>query len=244
MQLNKHDKDYKFALSLIRERNTVYDKMRRVSPIKLDKPIQHGYVRDLVFENDVYRRADFRQIKSAVEFCGIKKMYHKNKDFITKRKTGDVEQHAYIKSISDPRFKFFWTQDAQLKECEKIEEHIKYLSHCRTWWLCDCRSISTLEKTPKDFKLHYSFKFPWMLREVTNPHFLTHYTPVDIELESQLARINNTLQNKNYYPLLYGNKLYGSYDKSPKSDTSSKYDNEGNLLHSLDYDVEYDLSGD
>jgi hypothetical protein len=196
MELHKKEKEKKHALALIRERDILYKQKHNTAPIKLDKPIHHGYVRSLKLRDDVKQRKDYEKILEVITFLGQKKVYHKNKDFIINYKKTKNEIHAYLKSIIDPRFKFYYTENKRTADLEKINSINKYLWYHNILFNCDC-----IENTCKsnNFRPHYYFKYPWMLQEVTNPYYLTHYTPVQGELESRLHEIETELNNNNYY---------------------------------------------
>ena len=78
MQLNKYEQEKKYTLALMRERNEIFKQQRRISAIKLDVPIQHGFVRSLILRNEIKNRPDCDKIKEVINFLGCKKVYHKN----------------------------------------------------------------------------------------------------------------------------------------------------------------------
>lgn len=243
MELHKKEKEKKRALALMREANILYKQKYNVAPIKLDKPIHHGYVRSLELRDDVKQRKDYSKILEVINFLGQKKAYHRNKDFITHNsKKVQIEQHAHLKSIVDPRFKFYYTEAHRTIELEKIKSIEKYLWYHSNFYNCECSNEKTLyQNNPKYFRPHYYFKFPWMLKEVTKPHYLTHYTPVYGEIESRLHEIYTELHNNHYYER-YNNKRSVS-DKLYKMDLlSTKYDDKKSVIyHALEEIEESDI---
>jgi hypothetical protein len=237
MELHKKEKEKKHALALIRERTKLWNELRQIKPIKLDKPIQHGYVRTLELRNEIKYRNDYLNIKKAFELCGYRSAYHSDKNFIKKTKKGTVEKHAHMATVIDPRFRFYWSEDKRVSDILKIEESKKYLTHCGIWWNCSCKEHDN-HRTPKDFRCHFSFKYPWMIEEKTKPHMLTHYTPKDSEIESRLSEINNILQNYQYDKLLYPRD---GYTKETLSDWSSyKYDDK-KYYHTSDFHIDNEI---
>jgi hypothetical protein len=91
MELHKKEKEKKHALALIRERTKLWNELRQIKPIKLDKPIQHGYVRTVELRNEIKYHNDYLNIKKAFELCGYRSAYHSDKNFIKKTKKGTVE---------------------------------------------------------------------------------------------------------------------------------------------------------
>jgi hypothetical protein len=138
MILKKQEKEYKEALSLNKERNKLYNQRYKIPSIKLDKPIQHGFVRTVVIRDEVKRRPDYALIKEAYNLCGVHSVYHPTKDFIIKRKKSTEEKHSYLRTIRDPRFKFYYSEEKRATDIENIEKLRKYLRPCNVWWNCDC----------------------------------------------------------------------------------------------------------
>lgn len=242
MELHKKEKEKKHALALIRERDVLYKQKYNIAPIKLDKPIHHGYVRSLELRDDVKNRDDYQKILEIIKFIGQKKVYHKNKDFVTHHnKKNSAEQHAYLKSIVDPRFKFYNTEQKRTADIEKIKSIERYLWYHNALYQCSCEDHKILNKCSlNSFRPHYYFKFPWMLQEITKPHYLTHYTPVQGELESRLHEIETELNNNNYYSRYIDNRTVS--DKLYKQESLSKKYSDDKLIiyHSL-ADIDFNL---
>lgn len=242
MELHKKEKEKKHALALIRERDILYKQKYSIVPIKLDKPIHHGYVRSLELRDDVKQRTDYPKILEVIKFLGQKKAYHANKDFIKRTKKANVEQHAYLKSITDPRFKFYYTEAKRTADIEQIRSFEKYLWYHSSFYNCSCEhrknNLNHSTDNIKYFRPHYYFKFPWMLKEVTKPHYLTHYTPVYGELESRLHEIETELNNKNYYSRFVDYRH--TYDKLHNEQwIHTKYDNKKTIIYHALEDVDF-----
>lgn len=236
MELHKKEKEKKHALELIRERDELYRQQYNIAPIKLDKPIHHGYVRNLELRDDVKNRKDYPKILEVIKFLGQTKVYHNNRNFITHHsKKSSSEKHAYLKSKIDPRFKFYYTESKRTADIEKIKSIESYLWYHNILFNCSCEEHNNVNNYKlSNFRPHYYFKYPWMLQEITKPHYLTHYTPVYGELESRLHEIKTELNNNNYYSRFINNRSVE--DKMYKQELSSrKYSYDKSIVyHSLE----------
>lgn len=229
MELHKKEKEHKYVLALIRERDELWNQKHNIAPIKLDNPIQHGYVRTLELRDDVKYRIDYPEILKVINFLGQYKKYHRDKDFINRNKKNSVEQHAHLKTLIDPRFRFYYTEAKRAEDIEKIKSMEKYLWYHNSVYDCSCNDLRENLKV-NQFKPHYYFKFPWMLKEITKPHYLTHYSPVEGNLESRLAKISAELYNNSYYEKFIDNrKIYDKIDK--ENWLSVKYNNNKSIIY-------------
>ena len=211
MNVNKKELKYKELLSLQTELNTLYKLKHSIKPIKLDKPIQHGYVRYLKLNET--KPNDWSNIKwinkhksvalKAFELCGQVKMYHKDKSFIVRKGKFSYEKHPYMKIIRDPRFQHWHSDEKRIKLENEIKECKNFLKHIIDEYSCNCNS----DQRQLSFIPHYEFNQEWKLEEITEIHWLTHFTPVDPNIEERIAEINNKmyrehgfekLQKKNY----------------------------------------------
>lgn len=208
MEKNKYEKEYKHVLSLIKERNHLLDLKYQIKSIKLDKPIHHGYVRFLKVRNEYLQK---KGLVDAFNFCGQRKAYSKTRDFIVKRGKNQHEKHAHMLTAMDPRFRLFRSQQHQEEEIAKIEQHQKYLRLHQNQIICNCHNNACGD--PKKFLSHYSFDLPWTLEEITEDHYLTHYKPVDSELESKLKRISNEIDSHQYYRWVSRRNTWDKIDK-------------------------------
>jgi len=231
MLLNKHEKEYKHALSLQREVNRLYRQKHSIEPIKLETPIHHGYVRSLELNDEAKRRPDYPLILKAFNTLGQIKAYHHNKEFIVrsgKHNQVKTEKHAHMKTIVDPHYSFYYSEESRQKALAKIEEIKKALKHHGSLFACDCPAHRPTKYN--QFRSHYSFKFKWLINETTKPHYLTHYTPVDGELESRIAEINREMYDNNYWQILdshrrVSDKIYNEMWMS------MKYDNKRDVIY-------------
>lgn len=153
-------------------------KMRRNLPlIPLDKPYQKGFVRFFVVREDV------KQSKDGDFFEGILKkintyMYSDNRRFLKKkRKFGRkiyVEREQKLRYITSfswnyPKLEF---TDRERQYFEKKEDY------------CPVNKI---------FGIYYKFTEPWRLTLRVKPNMITHYKPLDLELEKEYAALDSYL---------------------------------------------------
>lgn len=236
MNINKYETEFKHARALMHELNELYKKKWNIVAIKLDKPIHHGFVRSLELRDDVKYRKDYAKIKEVVEFIGQRKAYHHSEDFIIKHRKSKNEKHASLKSILDPRFKFYFSEEKRTSDIAKIETMKKYLNIHRTLFECNCSDESKC--LPQHFRVHYTFSYPWMLKEVTKPHFLTHYTPLDGEIESRLQKIRQEMDANNYYKLLDHRRVYDKIEN--QNWNQFKYGTDKNVIYHALEEIESD----
>lgn len=215
MLLNKQQKRLKEAKSLLLEHNKLLDQIHKIQPIKLDKPIHNGFVKYFEFNLDARKRADFAKLKAAFDFCGQTKVFCKTRDFLNKNKQ---ELKPGVKSVRDPRFATFYSfknlEDQELI----IDKFKKYLRYSADIYSCGCH----VDKFYK-FAPHYEFNYKELLVEKVDDWWLTHYYPVDGELESRVKKIRDKMSEKHYWELLYGN--YSKNDWSDYAFEDLKADN-------------------
>ena len=199
MLLNKQEKRKKDAIALEKERNALYAQIRKIQPIKLDKPIFDGYVKSLVLNSDSKNRSDYLKIKECLAFLGQVKVYSKDKNFLDVNK---VEKKPGIKSIKDPRFRLFASAEKQEEEYKLLKSFEKYLRYVSDIYSCNC-NVSQFAINGRVVP-HYEFNYKELLEEKIDERFLTHYYPIDGEIESRLKQIDNKFNRENYWNILYG----------------------------------------
>ncbi|WP_343687493.1 hypothetical protein [Chryseobacterium gleum] len=153
-------------------------KIRRNLPlIPLDKPYQRGFVRFFVVREDV------KQSKDGDFFEGILKkintyMYSDNRKFLKKkRKFGRkiyVEREQKLRYITSYSWNYpkWELTDRERQYFEKKEDY------------CPVRKI---------FGTYYKFTEPWRFTLRVRPNMITHYKPLDLELEKEYAALDSYL---------------------------------------------------
>lgn len=153
-------------------------KIRRNLPlIPLDKPYQRGFVRFFVVREDV------KQSKDGDFFEGILKkintyMYSDNRKFLKKkRKFGRkiyVEREQKLRYITSYSWNYpkWELTDRERQYFEKKEDY------------CPVRKI---------FGTYYKFTEPWRFTLRVRPNMITHYKPLNLELEKEYAALDSYL---------------------------------------------------
>lgn len=198
MLLHKKELQYKKLLKLDNRRKILWQQRAKIAPIKLEKPIFNGYVAELALREETLRRPDGDRIKELIQWLGQDKAFCRDKSFIRYNGKNKTILQPSLHSVGDPRFCWYPTEHRRNENAEKILKYNKYLRYHNAKYLCGCENelFST--------KPHYVFRFPWMLETKISEHYLTHYFPVDGEIESELTRIHD-------YLYVNDGKLYGKY---------------------------------
>lgn len=171
-------KDVEKQIRKKHERSRELWKIRRDLPlIPLEKPYQKGFVRFFVVRDDVKRSKDgdfFEEILRKINTY----MYSENRKFLKKkRKFGRkiyVQREQKLKYITS----FSWNDpklgltDRERQYFEKKDEY------------CPIRRI---------FGTYYKFIEPWRFRLRVKPNMITHYKPLDLELEKEYAQLESYL---------------------------------------------------
>lgn len=203
MLLHKKELKRKKLLSLVRRSNELWDQRRKISPIRLDKPIFNGYVCELVLREEVLRRNDGARIQELIKWLGQDKAFCRDKSFVRHVGRKKTTIQPCLRSAPDPRFASYSTEKRRLEAAQNIEKFQKYLEHHGVFG-CFCENFQ--------FKMpHYVFRFPWMLEHKISEHYLTHYFPVDGDIEGELHRIRDVLHV--YDGILYGNRCKEDRDE-------------------------------
>lgn len=149
-------------------------KIRRDLPwIPLDQPYQKGFVRFFAVRDDVKRSKDgdfFEEVLSKINTY----TYSENRKFLKKkRKFGKriyVQREQKLKCIAS----FSWNDpklgltDRERRYFEKKDEY------------CPVRRV---------FGTYYQFTEPWRFTLRVKPNIITHYKPLDLELEKEYAQL-------------------------------------------------------
>lgn len=237
MLLNKYETRKKEAVKIQQELNNLYKIKYKIDPLPLEKPIFNGWKRNLVIRDEIKQRADYGKILQTYKLLGTHSVYSDRKDFIVNSKSNKrapIELHAGIKTIRHPSYMFFYS-DKKRQDCiDTIKSVEKYLTYHYQMYMCSCdtNKLDVDIIKHKVFVPHYSFRFPWMLEEVTKPHYLTHYTPIDADLESRITYLRNKVEkHPEYRTIVWGrDRSDGFYRKEwveSKADTHK-------LLFSID----------
>ncbi|MFC3160161.1 hypothetical protein SAMN05443633_102516 [Chryseobacterium arachidis] len=172
-------------------------KLRRNIPlVPLEKPYQKGFVRFFVVRDDVQRSKDGNFFEELLKKINTE-MYSETRKFLKrKRKSGRriyVEKEQKIANVypwewNNPKF--------GLTERER-QYFIKKEDYC------------PIRKSVKEY---YEFIEPWRFVLRVKPNIITHYKPLDSDLEREYNRLESYL-NQNKVTGIICKNIYGKSDK-------------------------------
>lgn len=194
--------------------NELWEIKRNTPWIPLEKPYQRGFVRFFVVREDVMRSKD------GDFFDGILKkintyMYSESRQFLKKkRKFGRriyVERAQTLKHISS----YSWNDPKVGLTPRERQYFLKQEEYC---------------SFRKMYVPYYEFIEPWRFTLRIRPNMITHYKPVDFELEKEAAKLESYLRQHKIAGIAQKTIYGGSYSwKTKKEDTdlirSRKYFN-------------------
>lgn len=165
---------------------------RNIPLIPLEKPYQKGFVRFFVLNDEVKRSADgdfFEGILRKINTC----MYSESRQFLKKRKKFGrrvyVEREQKLNRISF----YLWTNP-------KFE-----LTPGERQYFLQKEEYNPFRKTNETY---YEFMEPWKFTLRIRPHMITHYKPVDAELEREYAVLEDYLEQYKIAGIVR-KKIYG-----------------------------------
>lgn len=186
-------------------------KMRQEIPlVPLEKPYQKGFVRFFVLREDIAKTkmADFfNEILQKINTY----QYSDNRKFQKKkRKRG--------KKIYVPRAQnLHRIPDWQFPEYKKLKFSVKE----QAFFV----KTEVYDPHQKKFETYYEFRDPWRFVLRVKPYMITHYKPVDIELEREIAQVSSFLDRHKIQGILQ-KKVYcrrGAWKKYTQSQYISKF---------------------
>lgn len=152
--------------------------IRRNTPwIPLDKPYQRGFVRFFVVREDVMRSKDGEFFEGILKKINTY-MYSESRRFLKKkRKFGRriyVERVQKLRHISS----YSWNDPKLGLTARERQYFLKQEEYC---------------PARKSYVPYYEFIEPWRFTLRTRPNMITHYKPVNFELEKECAELDNYL---------------------------------------------------
>lgn len=152
--------------------------IRRNTPwIPLDKPYQRGFVRFFVVREDVMRSKDGDFFEGILKKINTY-MYSESRRFLKKkRKFG---RRIYVERVQKLQYisSYSWN-DPKLGLTARERQHF-----LRQEEYCPAR---------KSYVPYYEFIEPWRFILRIRPNMITHYKPVDFELEKECAELDDYL---------------------------------------------------
>ena len=180
------------------DRHAELEKQRRNLPlIPLEKPYQKGYVRFFVLREDV------RQGKQADFFATLLEkintyQYADNRKFQKKKKRRC--KPVYVARKQELRS---FSQRELERALDSGEFSVKeYLYFAR---------VECFNRQKDCFETYYEFTEPWRFELRVKPNMITHYRPVDIAIERELAELDKIIDDhKNWGTITH--KIYGRHN--------------------------------
>ncbi|MET3037908.1 hypothetical protein ABXT08_17560 [Chryseobacterium sp. NRRL B-14859] len=160
-----------------RRSNELWNIKRNIPWIPLDKPYQRGFVRFFVVREDIMRSKDGDFFEGILKKINTY-MYSENRQFLKKkRKSGKrlyTEREQKLNRISScswnhPKFEL---TSRERQYFLKREEYCPYR---------------------KSYLIYYEFMEPWRFVLRVRPNMITHYKPVDFEVEKEYAELESYL---------------------------------------------------
>ena len=177
------------------DRHAELEKQRRNLPlVPLEKPYQKGYVRFFVLREDVRqgKQADFfatlLEKINTFQYADTRKFQKKKK---RRRKPVYVARKQELRSFSQRELE---------RALDSGEFSVKeYLYFAR---------VECFNRQKDCFETYYEFTEPWRFELRVKPNMITHYRPVDIAIERELAELDKIIDNhKNWGTITH--KIYG-----------------------------------
>ncbi|SEH42481.1 hypothetical protein [Chryseobacterium culicis] len=155
----------------------LWDIRRNIPWIPLDKPYQRGFVRFFVIREDVMRSKDGDFFEGILKKINTY-MYSESRRFLKKkRKFGRriyVAREQKLKQIST----YSWNDPKLGLTPRERQYFLKQEEYC---------------PARKMYVPYYEFTESWRFTLRTRPNMITHYKPVDFELEKEYAELGDYL---------------------------------------------------
>lgn len=171
--------------------------MRRDIPlIPLDKPYQKGFVRCFAVREDVGRSKD------RIFFEGILKkintyMYSENRRFLKKKRKFGRKKYIEREQKLDRIFPWEWNSPKTGLTSREKQYFLKRENY---------------NSVKKKTTVYYEFIEPWRFCLKVKPYMITHYKPIDAELEREYHALDSYLKQHSVQGIIC-KKILGKSDK-------------------------------
>lgn len=180
------------------DRHAELEKQRRNLPlVPLEKPYQKGYVRFFVLREDV------RQGKQADFFATLLEkintyQYADTRKFQKKKKRRG--KRVYIARKQELYAFNQWEWQRALEKGKFTEKERAYFAR-----------IECFNRQKDRFEIHYEFTEAWRFELRVKPNMITHYRPVDIAIERELAELDKIISDYKNWGIIHSKIYGGSY---------------------------------
>lgn len=184
----------KFLRECIKRQNVLYKQRRELPLVPLEKPYQKGYVRFFVLREDVRqgKQADFFETLlekiNTYQYADTRKFQKKKK---RRGKRVYIARKQELYSFSQ------W-------EWERALERGKFTQKERAYFA----KIECFNRQKDRFEIHYEFTEAWRFELRVKPNMITHYRPVDIAIERELAELDKIIDDYKNWGIIHS-KIYG-----------------------------------
>ena len=184
----------KYLRECIKRQKVLFKQRRELPLVPLEKPYQKGYVRFFVLREDVRqgKQADFFETLlekiNTYQYADTRK-FQKKKKRRGKRVYIARKQELYTFSQ--------W-------EWERALERGKFTQKERAYFA----RIECFNRQKDRFEIHYEFTEAWRFELRVKPNMITHYRPVDIAIERELAELDKIIDDYKNWGIIHS-KIYG-----------------------------------
>ena len=184
----------KYLRACIKRQKALFKQRRELPLVPLEKPYQKGYVRFFVLREDVRqgKQADFFETLlekiNTYQYADTRK-FQKKKKRRGKRVYIARKQELYTFSQ--------W-------EWERALERGKFTQKERAYFA----KIECFNRQKDRFEIHYEFTEAWRFELRVKPNMITHYRPVDVAIERELAELDKIIDDYKNWGIIHS-KIYG-----------------------------------
>ena len=187
----------KFLRTCIKRQKALFKQRRELPLVPFEKPYQKGYVRFFVLREDV------RQGKQADFFATLLEkintyQYADTRKFQKKKKRRG--KRVYIARKQELYSFSQW-------EWERALERGKFTQKERAYFA----KIECFNRQKDRFEIHYEFTEAWRFELRVKPNMITHYRPVDIAIERELAELDKIIDGHKNWGIIHSKIYGGSY---------------------------------
>ena len=170
--------DYEKYLRECCDRHAELEKQKRTMPlVPLEKPYQKGYVRFFVVRDDVKRSKlgdFFENLLAKINTY----QYADNRKFQKKKKRRG--KRIYLPRKQELLSFRQWEWVDAIEKGKLVAEECKYFM-----------KVERYNSVCKRFEIYYEFAEPWRFMLRVRPNIITHYRPIKLEIEHELAEQDN-----------------------------------------------------
>jgi len=190
--------DYEKYLRECSDRHSELEKQKWNLPlVPLEKPYQKGYVRFFVVRDDVKRSGlgeFFENLLTKINTY----QYADNRKFQKKKKRKGrriyVPRKQELLSFRQREWEY------AIEKGKLVEEE------------CKCfLKVERYNPDCKEFETYYEFAEPWRFILRVRPNIITHYRPIDFEIENELAGLNKVLDDYKNWGIIQKKVYHGGY---------------------------------